>query len=59
MLIAVYSNSKDCRKSQYSKADSVFLNVDSTATSKTIRSLRHCMQNCEVVYKDILKRLTA
>jgi len=44
---------------RYSKADFGFMNIDSTATSKKIRSGRDCMHIYEVVYKDKLKRLTA
>ena len=39
--------------------DNRFLIIDSRATSKKkVRPVRHCMHICEVVYKEILKRLT-
>jgi hypothetical protein len=56
---AGYSDSRDCRKSRYSKADSGFFNIDCTATRKIIRSVRHCMHICDVEYNDRLQRLTA
>jgi hypothetical protein len=49
----------DCWKLHYNKIVSWVLNIDTRATSKTkVRPVSHCMQICEVVYKDILKRLT-
>ena len=35
------------------------LNIDSRVTLKTnVRPVRYCMHSCEIVYKDILNRLS-
>jgi len=44
---------------RYYEAECWFFNIDSRATDKTkLRPETYCMDSCEVVYKNILKRLT-
>jgi len=47
------------KKLHYCYVERWLLTIGSGATHKTkVRSVRHCMHCCEVVYKDILKRKT-